>query len=76
MSPAPNAFPRPTPLLTEAEVLARPANELAPAAPLVCAGCGAPPGSDGPRLAMQEVWFTCARRHLNALGSSAWAEAA
>lgn len=76
MSPALDAFPRPRPLLTEAEHLARPENELAPSAPLVCAGCGAPPGSDGPRIVLQEVWFTCARGHLNALGSSAWQEAA
>lgn len=76
MSPAHNAFPRPIPLLTEAEELARPENELSPAAPLSCAECGAPPNADGPRIAMQEVWFSCARGHVNALGSSAWAEAA
>lgn len=80
MSPAPTAFPnpypRPTPLLTEAEALARPGDELSPAAPLTCAACACPPNGDGPRIAMQEVWFTCGRGHLNALGSSSWQEAA
>ena len=76
MSPAPDPFPRPTPLLTEAEQLARPQNELAGAAPIRCAGCNAPPDGASIRVVMQEIHFTCARGHWNALGSSEWAEAA
>lgn len=74
MSPALN---RPTPLMTEAERLSRPENELAASSPLVCAGsdCQSPPAGE-PRVAMQEIWFTCERGHLNAVGLSDWQEAA
>ncbi len=69
---------RPRALLTEAEALALPANELDPPHPLRCAAaeCAAPAQAGSARAVMQEIHFTCERGHLNALGSSAWQEAA
>lgn len=65
------------PLMTEAERLCRPENELSPQRPLACAAaeCRAAPAG-GSRLVMEEIWFTCANGHLNAVGSSDRAEAA
>ena len=83
--PLPPAIPLPAEeprlaggLLTEAEALALPANELATAAPLRCAEptCAAPPRDGTVRVVMQEIHFTCLGGHWNALGTTAWQEAA